>query len=404
MIVMVSANGRELLAQRSAEEQALIDAFVVKPVTASMLAQAVEEVHAPQARLAPAAAERLRGLHLLVAEDNVTNQQVARELLEDEGARVQIAPHGQDAVDAVRAAVRPFDLVLMDLQMPVMDGLAATRELRRTHAADELPIVAMSANAMASDREACLAAGMNDHVGKPFDLDRLVRVILAQTGHSVTPPPPPSDTPLASALPAAWQDAAQAAGIDLAATLARLGGKAEVFARMLQSFLGDLAALPQRLHEAASGRATEPLSRTLHTFKGVAATLGVRPLAHAAAQAEGALSMGGDGGAAVAALAERAAALREPLAALAAALAAPDGAVPAAPASADLGTLHARVRELVDLLSNSDMAAMEAVAALRPLCDSTLDGWWQRVDGAVAVLDFDAARTHCEALLADATA
>ncbi len=134
VIVMVTAHGREMLARRSGAEQAMLDGFLIKPVTASMLSDALAEARrAPNqaSRLAaPARAGRLAGVRLLLAEDNLNNQQVARELLEDEGAIVQIAHHGQEAVQALASADPPFDVVLMDLQMPVMDGFTATRQIR----------------------------------------------------------------------------------------------------------------------------------------------------------------------------------------------------------------------------------------------------------------------------------
>ena len=126
-------------------------------------------------------------MRLLVVEDNLNNQQVTQELLCDEGAQVVLAENGRLAVDAVAAADPPFDAVLMDLQMPVMDGYTATAEIRQKLGLTELPIIAMTANAMASDREACLAAGMNDHIGKPFDLANLVAVLLRQTGREAAP-------------------------------------------------------------------------------------------------------------------------------------------------------------------------------------------------------------------------
>ena len=124
----------------------------------------------------------LSGLRVLVAEDNFVNQQIASELLEGEGATVTLADDGQQALDLIDAADSAFDVVLMDMQMPVMDGLAATRAIRISRNATVLPIVAMTANAMASDREACLAAGMNDHVGKPFNMAHLVKVLRQVTG------------------------------------------------------------------------------------------------------------------------------------------------------------------------------------------------------------------------------
>jgi len=122
--------------------------------------------------------KRLQGLRILVVEDNKINQMVARGLLTREGADVTVADNGQLGVAAVAAAQPPFDAVLMDIQMPVMDGYAATRAIRHELGLTRLPIIAMTANAMASDRLVCMQAGMDDHVGKPFELDHLVATIL----------------------------------------------------------------------------------------------------------------------------------------------------------------------------------------------------------------------------------
>ncbi len=165
----------------------LIDGQIMKPVTASMLYDAVANLrgHGEQAAKPPASLGMddapLTGLHILVAEDNLVNQQLARELLMHEGAEVDLAANGQIAVERVQAASPPYDLVLMDMQMPLMDGLEATRKIRDTLGLLELPIVAMTANAMSDDRQACLDAGMNEHVAKPLNMDELVDVILQQT-------------------------------------------------------------------------------------------------------------------------------------------------------------------------------------------------------------------------------
>jgi CheY-like chemotaxis protein len=119
-------------------------------------------------------AERLqdiRGAWILLVEDNEINQQVARELLEGAGLPVAIATNGEEAVGAVKK--KDFEAVLMDVQMPVMDGYQATREIRKDERLKGLPIIAMTAHAMTGDREKCLKAGMNDYVSKPIDPDEL---------------------------------------------------------------------------------------------------------------------------------------------------------------------------------------------------------------------------------------
>ncbi len=128
--------------------------------------------------------QRLAGVRILLAEDNKINQMVAKGLLGKEGAAITVADNGRLALEALRAQPDAFDLVLMDLQMPEMDGFEATRAIRTELGLQALPIIAMTANAMASDRQACLDAGMNDHVGKPFQIDQLVATIRHQLGTS----------------------------------------------------------------------------------------------------------------------------------------------------------------------------------------------------------------------------
>ena len=130
----------------------------------------------------PDRVKRLQGLRVLVVEDNKINQMVAKGLLSKEGADVTLADNGQLGVDAVAASQPPFDAVLMDVQMPVMDGYAATRYIRQEMGLTTLPIIAMTANAMQSDRTACLQAGMDEHIGKPFELNHLVATLLSLCG------------------------------------------------------------------------------------------------------------------------------------------------------------------------------------------------------------------------------
>ncbi len=137
---------------------------------------------APASRESGSKPRRLQGLRILLVEDNKINQMVADGLLSGEGAQVTVAANGQLGVEAVFQQPGAFDLVLMDVQMPVMDGYEATRTIRKHPAFAQLPIIAMTANAMAEDRAACLQAGMNDHVGKPFELNQLVQLLLRVVG------------------------------------------------------------------------------------------------------------------------------------------------------------------------------------------------------------------------------
>lgn len=166
------------------QDQRLFDAGLTKPVLGAALLNALLDAaaHRTGASLPATQTESpgnrgpLRGVRLLLVEDNIFNQTVAQGLLEDLGAAVTIAGHGGEAVTQVRAHAQAFDLVLMDIQMPVMDGLTATRILREQGVA--LPIIAMTAGVLGSEREQCLAAGMNDLVPKPIDQELLQQVVL----------------------------------------------------------------------------------------------------------------------------------------------------------------------------------------------------------------------------------
>ncbi len=184
LLIMVTANSREMLSQRTEQEQGMIDGFLAKPVSASMLLDAVVRSRSSGAKESQVGSSqrRLEGMRILVVEDNLVNQQVADELLSSEGALVSLAANGQLGVESVAAADPQFDVVLMDIQMPVLDGYGATQVIRHELGLTRLPVIAMSANVMASDRAACLAIGMTDHVGKPFELAPLVTLLRRYAG------------------------------------------------------------------------------------------------------------------------------------------------------------------------------------------------------------------------------
>ncbi len=295
VLMMVTAQGRDLYAQQAQAEHDSVDGFVLKPLTASMLLDAALAAGSARRLTRPsrmpgtaAGEQRLSPLRILLVEDNLNNQQVAAELLSDEGAKVDIANHGREALDFLAVAPEAFDVVLMDLQMPVMDGLSAARLIRQELGLMRLPIVAMTANAMSSDREACLAAGMNDHVGKPFNLDELVRVLRKLGGLEHVPAAEPAR--LAVQQPTGELDAesaaALAAGVDLELALRRLGGKRASYVRLLGSFVRDLALLPEQLRGQLAQGDFESATRLLHTLKGTAATLGATAMAAEAGEAE----------------------------------------------------------------------------------------------------------------------
>ena len=191
-IIMLSADGGEPVILNAEIDNQPLTGFVVKPVTPAMLWDAIADAQSvqpqvPTQTLTPPQPKPLSGLRILVVEDNMINQQVAQELLQKSGAKVELAANGQLGVDAVANAKPQFDLVLMDIQMPVLDGYGATQSIREQLGLKDLPIVAMTANALASDRSDCLAAGMTEHIGKPFDYAQLVRVVLSLTGPVTNP-------------------------------------------------------------------------------------------------------------------------------------------------------------------------------------------------------------------------
>jgi len=422
LVVMVTAHGREMLAQRSVQEQTLLNGFLVKPVTASMLFDAVADARIALAhpellnRPALARTQRLAGMRLLVVEDNANNQQVAQELLEDEGASVILADNGELGVAAVAAAEPPFDAVLMDLQMPVMDGYTAAAQIRHQLGLALLPIIAMTANAMASDREACLAAGMNEHVGKPFDLDHLVNLLLRCTGRSGVPGVPKASGAAPAAGPS-QELLAQAArsGIDLVGALERMGGNSAVYQRLLGSFARDLTAMPGQLETLLQNGQRVDASRLMHTLKGLAATLGLKPLAEVANGAEKTL-LGTETPGQHAALAEAlhaaAPAALQAIAQLAGALQqatrAPEAQAEAeasngsANGQASARGLRDALRELMGLLRSADMRALDVFEQLQQnhaaQMQTTQQTTLQPLDDAIAALDFERALAQCQAL------
>ena len=404
LVVMVTAHGRELLAQRSESEQRLLDGFLVKPITASMLYDAVMDARSggviTPARAAPmTVVRRLAGLRLLVAEDNANNQQVARELLEDEGAWVQIAPDGLAAVQAVAGAEPPFDAVLMDVQMPVMDGYVATGHIRRIPGCAALPIVAMTANAMAADREACLASGMNEHVGKPFDLDQLVgvlrRLCRRPAGEAVAP------ASAAAAPDAALSQAAAEAGVELEAALMRLGGNRRAYRRLLRQCAQDLAEQAARLRALAAAALWADAAREAHTLKGLAGTLGSRALAASAAAAERALASGGTAAAtAVAELCSAIEATRPALLRLCERLDGEAAGAAVRPADgATSATLAPMLHDLARLLAAADMEALAVMDRVRELPAGDLAPRLQALDETVGQLAFEQALQACRGLI-----
>ncbi len=280
VIIMVTSAGRDMLGTRTAEEQDLLDGFLVKPITASMLLDSIVDAKSSSPRLRQmvrnvSCKRSLTGMRILVVEDNLVNQQVAEELLSAQGALVSLAVNGQLGVDAVAAAVPQFDAVLMDVQMPVMDGYAATWVIRNTLNFVDLPIIGLTANAMVSDRTACLQAGMNEHIGKPFDLPQLVSALIRLTGWKT----------IASEVATRAAGDAQAGtvnfksdAIDLGPALARMAGMKSLYLRAAKEYQKSIATLASRLAALVEAGDFKQAGMLAHSNKGTAATLGLEQL------------------------------------------------------------------------------------------------------------------------------
>jgi signal transduction histidine kinase/CheY-like chemotaxis protein len=399
VIIMVTAHGREMLADRLDSPANPLDGFLVKPVTTSMLFDALANARADS----PTALDRrvvrrplsrpLAGLRLLLVEDNATNQQVARELLTLQGAQVDVAGNGRLGIERVFAATRPYDAVLMDIQMPEMDGYEATRILRRAVDPHQLPIIAMTANAMPADRENCLAAGMNDHVGKPINMQTLVAALLRHCGRAADAAGAPEAQPAAPALLLPELPP----GFALADALARLGNRRETYVMMLDLFRQDQRALRERLRQALQQDDLAGAARELHTLKGLAGTLGASALADFARNAEAGLKNGKD----CATLPDRLdAALDETLTVLegVAALFVPAPATGPAEPPADIAQLCAALENLEALLADKNLRALDAHAALQKAYGAVLGARLTPIDTAIAQMDFTAALAAGQAL------
>ncbi|HKY90650.1 MAG TPA: response regulator, partial [Nevskiaceae bacterium] len=288
-LVMVSAYAREeLLAQVDAFR---FDGFLLKPVNPSLLFDAIlgafgqslpVGVITTDAREVEAG-RGLAGLSVLVVEDNAINQQIAFEILEGVGVRVTIANHGREAMDWLDRA--RFDAVLMDMQMPVMDGLEATRALRADPRFHDLPIIAMTANAMQQDREQCLAAGMNDHVAKPIDVPELFRSLAHWTGRETVPL-------RTVARIAAPPELIGIDGFDVHNGLKRFGNDLQRYRRLVRRFVESEGGATGTLKTAVRRGDWAAAHRQMHSLKGLAATIGATRLSEAAAQLEDVLRAG----------------------------------------------------------------------------------------------------------------
>jgi signal transduction histidine kinase/DNA-binding response OmpR family regulator/HPt (histidine-containing phosphotransfer) domain-containing protein len=402
-LLMVTAYGREEMLKQAGETG--FEDVLIKPVSPSVLFDASIRAltgdaeqpaeHAP-AQASPAGApELIRGARVLLVDDNEINREVAVGLMEPAQLAIDQAANGEQAVRMVGQCA--YDIVLMDVQMPVMDGYEATRAIRANPKFRDLPIVAMTANAMASDREKCIEAGMNDHIVKPIDPDHL----FATLARWVKPRPQAFSIPQAKPVsPAAGEDTLNIEGVDHHGALKRLGGNERLLRDLLGKFAvqqGDAAAQISAALESGDQKLAE---RIAHTVKGVAGNLGIAALQAAAQDLEKALHAGDGSTPALldafgSRLAQQVAAIRQGL--------------PAAPAAGhangrfDAAAARAAATRLRTALEASDGDAGDAVLALTDTLgekagSTRLDSIRSSVgdyDFAAALAQLDALETEC---------
>ncbi|HED14489.1 MAG TPA: response regulator [Gammaproteobacteria bacterium] len=282
-ILMVSACGNDEVVKEA--ENAGLDAFLEKPVDRSLLFNTLLEIsghkkvtesHSRVPSLVEA--ERLKkicGARVLLVEDNSINQQVATEFLEIAGMKVDLAINGREAVEKTHA--NNYDLILMDIQMPEMDGLEATRRIRADNSQQQIPVVAMTAHAMASDREKSLSAGMNDHLTKPIDPDQLTAVLVKWIrAEGIIAPQ--STTVTQRRTPAELVDLPTTIRLDTKKGLRCVGGSQAMYVQLLGEFTDQNKDAPSRLNDDLAAGRKDDATLLVHSIRGSAGTLGATTL------------------------------------------------------------------------------------------------------------------------------
>ncbi len=405
--ILVTAYGREDVLR--AAETADIDDILVKPLSPSQLFDSVVRVLRHRAGIVPegesvaidGAGETppdIAGRRVLVVEDNDLNRDVAIDLLQSAGLAVDTAENGALALDALES--RWCDAVLMDVQMPVMDGYTAAREIRRRYPGNPLPIIAMTANAMSGDREKCLEAGMDDHVAKPIDPDDLFAVLSRwlPAGSAVKTPDggEPADGPPAP--PEVHES------VDAEIGMRRVLGKRDRYIKMLDRFAESQAAAGERIAAALAAGDLESAEREAHTTRAVAGNIGALEIVARAEEVEQAIQSRRKPEDVEPLLDRLAASLRPVLAGIAALpeLARPSPSPVTAVSAPDASDTLARLRRLLD---DDDAEAQDLAAAEQPAIRAAVgDRLFDPLMQAIEAFDFEKAREICTQAAQDQSA
>ncbi|MDN2711373.1 response regulator [Janthinobacterium sp. SUN118] len=367
--IMVTAFHREALLEAAQQRELPLDGVLNKPVSASTLLDQISFVFGgvtgqsrkTQRQSSYRDDERaLRGAWLLLVEDNEVNQEVAQQILSDAGIRVDIAGNG--AIALAKIAENPYDGVLMDCQMPVMDGYQATRKLRQDPRYSNLPVIAMTANAMVGDKEKCLDAGMNDFIAKPIDVAQLFGTLARWIA-----PAMPQEVNVAVAQ--ADAELPVVAGLKMAEAMRRVGGNAALMRKLLDRFVETQFDAMLRIVAAIENNQLETAIREAHTLKGLAGNIGASGLADSAARVEHLLSLGSHDGLPQA-LAACTLALDELVPKIVLAMQARGAVAEAAGVAVtqvDRARLETGLRELSQLLQQDDAQAVKHLDGIGPV-------------------------------------
>lgn len=280
ILMMLTSGGRNGDAARC--RQLGFAAYLNKPVRRAELRRAILRALSPHTDstvdlVAEPSASRCRPLRVLLAEDNPVNQRVAASLLEKQGHSVRITNNGREALAALDQ--QEFDVVLMDMQMPEMDGLEATREIRRRElrTQEHIPIIAMTAAAMKGDRERCLHSGMDGYVSKPFRVHELMDVIESFVAHPVTPEPRPDSIS---------DVAANETVLNWKGALVQAGGDEDLLKEVAEIFLREAPGWMDQIRDALDRHDSEQLRQVSHTLRGSLTTFAAARAVEAAEQLE----------------------------------------------------------------------------------------------------------------------
>jgi len=300
--VVVSAYDSDLLHDTASALG--VQHFLPKPVLPESLRDLIkwlaggDNTHRVASSLPVGQVASLRGLHVMLVEDNPINQQLAVELMQAQEAQVDVAGNGQEGVDQInRHEPGHYNVVLMDLQMPVMDGYEATRLLRRDARHVNLPIIAMTAHAMADERQRCMVLGMNGHISKPIDPEVLYATLAGFLTVSANERPGPvtaANLRAATDVFDSSPELPQIAGLDLAVGLRHTSGNKALYARLLASFARDFSGFADKLRDILEVGHSDEALRLVHTLKGLAATLGAHEVRSLATTLESSLRDGVD--------------------------------------------------------------------------------------------------------------